>query len=241
MNLRARVSAWWRDESARLDFRWRSFWVVLAATFVILLPEYHRGEWFNEALAAAVGASFADSLRDAGITFRFALRMIVPLLAILALRERFRDYGLGLGQVRTGAKWCALFYVLYVPCFLVLMSNAEFREHYSGVLRRYDTWGEFLGREVLFVTTTMIAGEFLYRGFLLFGVKKDFGAFPAMLVSLVPYVYGHHEKPAIEAFGSFPVGLALAYLAVKTDSIWYGVLLHASIAIGFNAAIFALG
>jgi membrane protease YdiL (CAAX protease family) len=44
----------------------------------------------------------------------------------------------------------------------------------------------------------------------------------------------------MEALGSLPVGIALGWLAVKTNSIWYGAFLHGSIALMFNALIFAL-
>jgi membrane protease YdiL (CAAX protease family) len=36
------------------------------------------------------------------------------------------------------------------------------------------------------------------------------------------------------------VGLALAYLALRTRSIWYGALLHGSIALLLNALILFL-
>ena len=75
---------------------------------------------------------------------------------------------------------------------------------------------------------------------MLFGVKREYGAYVGILVQIIPYVLMHGGKAEMEAFGSLPVGLALAYLAVKTESIWYGVLLHGSIAIMFNALILLL-
>lgn len=235
-----RAVEWLRAEGTSLAFRPRSFVVVTAATFIIMVPLYHEGAWYYD-LLASFGADLDIAARRYGFDFAFVLRIVPPIAIILLLRDRLRDYGLGLGQIKSGLALCALFYVLYVPCFIALMLDDSFREYYGGVSRRFDGWGEFLRVEVLSVTVAMIGGEFFYRGFLLFGVKKDYGALPAVLVSIMPYVIGHREKPEIEALGSFPVGLALSYLAVKTGSIWYGVLMHATIAIGFNAAFFAIG
>lgn len=231
---------WLRQEARTLGFEWRFLLIVTCFTAVLMIPLYHRGEWFEAGLRWLGGDGFFDACRHYGISFKVALRVAAPVILILAMREKLRDYGLGLGKVRLGLMLCGLFYLLYIPCFIVLMLNDSFRGYYAGVADRYAGWSEFLGNEVLRVFVIMTAGEFLYRGFLLFGTRKYFGPLAALLLPLIPYVYGHQGKSEIEALGSFPVGLALAYLAIKTDSIWYGVLLHATIAIGFNALIFAL-
>lgn len=201
---------------------------------------YWPGDWYYELLRKLGGDSFLRSARDYGFTFRTALRAALPIALILMLRERLRDFGLGLGNVKAGLRICGIFYLLYTPCFIALMLNNSFRSFYAGSLRRYANWGEFFDAQVIPFIVLMSVGEFLYRGFVLHGIKKDYGPYPAVLVSLIPYVYLHWEKAPIEAFGSFPVGLALSYLSLRANSIWYGVILHTSIALGFNAAIFAL-
>ena len=50
----------------------------------------------------------------------------------------------------------------------------------------------------------------------------------------------HFGKPGIETFGSFPVGLALGYLAARSGSIWYGVLLHWTIALMLSGLLVAM-
>jgi membrane protease YdiL (CAAX protease family) len=90
---------------------------------------------------------------------------------------------------------------------------------------------------VVLVTLLCIRTEFLYRGFLLFGIQKEYGPYAGVLVQVIPYVLAHAGKAELEALGSLPVGLALGYLAVRTGSIWYGAVLHGSIALLFNALI----
>jgi hypothetical protein len=117
------------------------------------------------------------------------------------------------------------------------MSNAAFREYYSAQTEMDSDWSTMVRTETLLTVVSVMRTEFLFRGFALFGLRKDYGPYAATLVSLALYVYSHTGKPAAEAFGSFPIGLALSYIAVKTNSIWYGVLLHATIGLGFYTAV----
>jgi len=120
------------------------------------------------------------------------------------------------------------------------MLNQSFREFYSVDVEYFATVPEFLSGEVIPTFVLMIQTEFLFRGFALFGLKRDYGPYAATLASLVPFVYFHLDRPPVEAFGSLPVGLALCYLALRTSSIWYGVLLHTTIAVGFVLALVVL-
>ena len=225
-------------EAAHIGFRLQPTLVVSCAAFVWLLPQYHKKANFFRGLMAAIGgAELPDTLNRFGINYALIVQVGLPIVLILAMREKPRDYGLGLGDKKLGLKMCAIFYLLYIPCFIVLLMDEGFRDHYAFVTKRYATWGQFLGREVLFVSMLCLRNEFLYRGFLLFGIKKHYGAYAGILVQLMPYVLVHSGKAEMEALGSLPVGLALGYLAVRTGSIWYGALLHGSIALLFNATI----
>lgn len=236
-----RAVTWLRREGESLDFRWRPALVVIVFILVWFTPVYWKGDLFYDALRAIGGEDFLRAARKIGFTHTVALRLTVPTLVLILARERLRDFGVGLGNVRAGLRITGVFYALYVPCFIFLMLNDSFIGHYKGVAQRYDTWGEFMLYEVASVAVLMIAGEYFFRGFLLFGVARSYGAFAGILVHLIPYVYGHHTKVAVEAFGSLPIGFALGWLAIRTKSIWYGIILHATIALGFNALLFARG
>jgi len=229
-----------RDEARDTGFRWEPTLVVACATLALLIPHYHKGEWLTELLMRVAGPDLGRGLRGLGINLKLILQLLVPIGVVVAMRRPLRDYGLGLGRVRAGLKLCALCYALYVPCFVVLFLNKGFQEYYAFVTERYATWPQFFLRETAVMALLCLRTEFLYRGFLLFGVKRHYGAYAGILVQLIPYVLVHSGKAELEAIGSLPVGLALAYLAVKTESIWYGVLLHGSIALLFNALILLL-
>ncbi|MEE2827741.1 MAG: CPBP family glutamic-type intramembrane protease, partial [Myxococcota bacterium] len=74
-----------------------------------------------------------------------------------------------------------------------------------------------------------VALEFFFRGALLFGVVRVLGpwAIPAMVV---PYTMIHFGKPAAEAVGAILAGGALGLLALRTRSIYAGMIIHIGIA-----------
>ena len=51
-----------------------------------------------------------------------------------------------------------------------------------------------------------------------------------MFAMTVPYVMIHFRKPLPETFGAFFAGIALGTLALRTRSIYGGVIIHVSIA-----------
>jgi membrane protease YdiL (CAAX protease family) len=74
----------------------------------------------------------------------------------------------------------------------------------------------------------MVAWEFIWRGFLLFGLEPKFGYY-AVLFQMIPFVILHNGKPAIETFGAIIAGLALGILALRTRSILYCIITHAGV------------
>ena len=75
--------------------------------------------------------------------------------------------------------------------------------------------------------------EFFFRGFLLHACKPAFGA-NAILVMCLPYLMIHFPKPWLEATGAIFFGLFLGMLALRTRSIWGGVLVYVSIALSMD-------
>lgn len=79
--------------------------------------------------------------------------------------------------------------------------------------------------------------EFFFRGFALFRLEQRFG-FHAVTLMVIPYALIHIHKPFPEALGSIVAGLVLGWLALKSRSIWPGVMVHCSVALSMD--VFAL-
>ena len=74
----------------------------------------------------------------------------------------------------------------------------------------------------------MFSWEFIWRGFMLFGLKEKFGYY-AVLMQMLPFVILHNGKPAPETFSAIIGGIALGILALRTNSFLYGVFVHMGI------------
>jgi membrane protease YdiL (CAAX protease family) len=80
---------------------------------------------------------------------------------------------------------------------------------------------------------TFVAVEFFFRGYLLFGLRRLLGSL-SIFAAMVPYCLVHVLKPPSEALGSIVAGVLLGTLALRTGSIWCGVLLHSFIALAMD-------
>jgi membrane protease YdiL (CAAX protease family) len=68
--------------------------------------------------------------------------------------------------------------------------------------------------------------EFLWRGYMLFGLRRHMGDGAAVLAQMLPFVLLHFGKPPAETFGAVAAGVVLGALALRTRSFWYGAAVH---------------
>ena len=85
----------------------------------------------------------------------------------------------------------------------------------------------------LFYLGQFFCVEFFFRGFTLFRLEQRFGLH-AISLMVVPYALLHIHKPFPEALGSIVAGLVLGMLALRTRSIWPGVLVHGGVAFAMD-------
>ena len=90
----------------------------------------------------------------------------------------------------------------------------------------------------LLYAAQFLALEFFFRGFMLAGLRRSVGVH-AIWIMVVPYTMIHFGKPLPETLGAIFAGLILGTLALRTKSIWSGVLIHVSVAL--NMDLLALG
>ncbi|OGU73836.1 MAG: hypothetical protein A2V93_09755 [Ignavibacteria bacterium RBG_16_34_14] len=153
---------------------------------------------------------------------------IFPLLIVrFLIKERIRDYGISFGDYKAGIKITVIFLVIMLPLVWIASSLPEFNKTYPHLTSAKYSWKVFL----LFETGMLIymfSWEFIWRGFMLFGLKEKFGYY-SVLIQMIPFLILHNGKPAPETFGAIIAGLALGILALRTNSILYCVLTHMSV------------
>ena len=162
--------------------------------------------------------------------------VVVPMLLIrLVFRERLRDYGLKLGGVFADFWVYVLMMAVAWPVLYFASGWERFQNTYPFYRLAADerAWPNLVHWEVLY-TTQFFAVEFLFRGFLVHGLKHRFGSY-VIFVMMVPYCMLHFTKPLPEALASIIGGIALGFMSLRTRSIWMGTAIHISVAWSMDA------
>jgi len=179
----------------------------------------------------------------------------IPILIIkLGFKERLSNYGLGLPPPgkRTLAFWTFLTLTLIsFPAFYLGTRDPGMRALYP-LFKEFSGVWSFLLYELCYLPF-FIAIEFIFRGYLLFGLAgvKDMeihhtdGGYPgvfyfhryALLIQMLSYTAWHLGKPVPEIWGTLVWGLAAGATAYAVRSIWPVVLSHWLLNVFLDAVI----
>ena len=158
----------------------------------------------------------------------FIVFFIIPLLIIkLIFKEKLVDYGIAIGDAGAGIKITIAFVLIMIPFIWFFTSQQSFSLTYPLLYQARDSWKIFFIYEIGLVFY-LFAWEFIWRGFMLFGLKEKFGYY-AVIIQMLPFVILHNGKPPLETFGAIAGGLALGILAYRTRSIYYCIITHSII------------
>jgi membrane protease YdiL (CAAX protease family) len=172
--------------------------VCVAASSLVLIRYHPAGSWWL-ANALYFGA--------------------IPLFTIAAiLRRNPLDFGLRAGEARLGAMHAAIGCAAAAAIVLVASRMAPVGHFYA---REDLALGPYVVRRIVIIASL----EFFFRGFLLFGLKKRFGA-AAILVQMMPFAIRHVGKPEAEALGCVLSGLYLGYVSYRTNAVWPAFVIH---------------
>lgn len=212
--------------------------IVLGVSMACILILWLLGFGFgNETRLSGLlgGATFLGS--DVYLGTWFVFMMIVPvgfgipyLVIRFVFREKIQDYGFSLGDMKTGAVGLLVLIPVYV--FLPLASAAVGTEEYYTYLVNPD----FLKPARIAVHVASYAAfvfgfEFLFRGFVLFGLNNDMGdskaskwiativsgVLSALLLIGLPWVF-----PVSALLSSLPG----AFVNFRLRSFFYFAFLH---------------
>jgi len=159
------------------------------------------------------------------------LMFILPLILItLVLKQKPSDFGFRIGDWKFGLKSSLVFVIVMLPVLWVVSGSKSFAS-------AYPQGGPFVRENMsvlfyyeLFVGFYMLAWEFFWRGYMMFGLKEKFGYY-AILIQMVPFFILHRGKPEIEIFASIFGGLILGIQAWRANSFIYCFIVHWSIMI----------
>jgi len=180
--------------------------ILISSTLLLVASHYHR------------------ILEDDTLS-SFVFYFLIPVgIILLVFRENPRRFGLRLGDWRQGALWTVLGVLLMAVVIVGLVQLEEFRSYY-----RLGSFQEPLSREVLEFALRqaiyMFSWEFIFRGFLLFGLKDRFGSL-AIWIQAIPFAIMHLGKPELETLSTIFGGAAFGYIDLKSKSVLPSVVIH---------------
>ena len=188
----------------------REAFINIFATLFITLDSYHPigNEWQSTFLYFAV----------------------FPILVILIiLRKNPLDFGLRLGSPRIWGFWVG---VICLAAAVILYASS-----FAPSLQSYYRTNDF---KILsyFLTScvSLCASEFMYRGFLLFGLKEKFQE-GSILLQMIPFALLHLGKPELETVSTLLTGILFGYVAYRGKSYWPAFIIHLFINIFFVVLI----
>ncbi|MBK8420089.1 CPBP family intramembrane glutamic endopeptidase [Candidatus Villigracilis saccharophilus] len=182
----------------RLNFDWKIVAVTIISTLLLMVDHYHKLTAFK----------YWD---------RVFLYLIVPLLIVVLLfREKPDEYGFSLGDWKLGILYTVIGILFMAPVIYYLGSgDVSMQKYYEPYLRGLP-WTTFLD---------LVGWEFFFRGWILFAYARKFGH-DALWLQAVPFALAHIGKPEIETLSTIFGGFAFGWVAWRTKSFVWPLLIH---------------
>ncbi len=204
--------------------------VLLTVAASLTLQEYLGGHDAYERVFPPDGSPYWELRGFAWWSgWRVIGYVVVPMLVLACLPgQRIADYHISpRGFVKHLWIYVALFAAV-LPFVLFASTTRSFRQTYPFYRIANRSYADLAIWEALYAVQ-FLSLEFFFRGFILQGLRRALGA-NAIFVMIVPYCMIHYGKPLPETIGAIGAGLILGTLAMRTRSIWGGVLIHVGVA-----------
>ncbi len=207
--------------------------VSVALLSSVILTTVHRQACGVDALPVS-GALASESVRTWIYYFSTLLLFgVIPAVLIkFVWRSSLANFGVSLGDWKFGLAATAVLLPVIAVLFLIPAAQmTDMRAFYPIDKSAMESVSAFitysLGRVLLFY----VGWEFLFRGFLLFSIRRVTGDITAICIQTLPSALWHIAYPTGELYMSIAAGILFGWLALRTRSILWPLLLHSGIGI----------
>ena len=211
-------------------FDGRALWIKILVALILVFQEY----WGDRPTWHKLVPRFPAHWMGLGEFAWWSGTKVLGYLIVPAIALRLAGFSLAEAGFRlrgmTRHLWIyVVLYLAILPVIVIASYTKAFQDTYPFYKLCARSWADLVAWELLYAVS-FLALEFFFRGFMLFGLRRTFGAY-AIFVMIVPYCMIHFHKPVAEVTGAIFAGVILGTLALRTRSIWCGVLIHVSVAI----------
>lgn len=151
---------------------------------------------------------------------RMIFYFAIPMIVLLLFKQKPVEYGFGFGNWQEGLLWTAGA-CIGMAIILWFVARSDAMNSY------YSAKADPMPWRLLYLTAVdLFSWEFIWRGFLLFGMARVLGVGPAIWLQAVPFAFMHLGKPEIETMTTIFGGAAFGFVAWRTNSFVYPFLIH---------------
>lgn len=179
------------------------------------------------------GAQAAQS----GLLILVQLVYLLPVLIVFAYRGiSLKHIGFGKFEWSTLALGCGLLIGSYALIMVhnIILAVLGITTQGDKILQIFAELDSPIWFVIMGVIFAPIVEEIFFRGFLFQGFRQKYGLIGGGLLSAAIFAIGHLDPAAL--IPTFILGLLLAYMYHRSNSIWPGVILHFLVnAFGFCA------
>lgn len=148
--------------------------------------------------------------------------LFIPLAAgFLIFRDKPWDYGIRIGRWKLAI---VLTIVTLAVFSLIVYGASNIPEVYRYYHKYSINWPPYILGRALY----MFAWEFIFRGYMFFGLEKSIGK-SAIFVQAIPFVLLHFGATDLETLVTIPMGFVMGYVAYKTRSFLPCFIIHIGI------------
>lgn len=144
--------------------------------------------------------------------------MLLPVfVTYFLLKDNPLQYGFTLGDYNIWLPYVGITIFITIPILLLASRFSQVYRYYGKGFSYYEFF--------ILTLPTLLAWEYLLRGFLLFGLKERFGE-ASIIIQMVPFVLLHLGKPEIETLSCIITGLWFGWVAYRGRSFWPAFIIH---------------
>jgi membrane protease YdiL (CAAX protease family) len=197
----------------KLQLDWKIAVLIVVSTLLLMIDAYHTQlapwtKWIPDWSATNLPTKIID---------RILLYFVIPMLiVVLVFRQKPTEFGFTLGDWKAGIILTLGGIILIAPIlWLVGRGDVRMQDYYKTLFPGLP-WNTLLD---------LFGWEFFFRGWLLFGLARKFGS-EAIWLQAVPFALAHIGKPEIETLSTIFGGFAFGWVAWRTKSFIYPLLIH---------------
>ncbi len=198
--------------------------IIIFLSIVYTTPMFYYNHFGKDKLMSRIYWLLTDGL----------MMFILSVISIkFVLKGKLSDYGFSFGDKKFGFITFFIFFLVMLPIVWIVSASQDFANTYpQGGSELKSNLNLFILYE-LCILIYMLGWEFLWRGYMLFGLKAKLGYY-SIFIQMIPFFILHRGKPEIELFASIFAGIILGIQALRSNSFFYCWLLHSCVMVSID-------